>query len=247
MIDAWFDYTSPLSMLTRHLLSAKLGNSGTRIRWHPADGGYEALDPVWFTQAWDRSVRPLAERLGVRVNAVPPRPTSARLALQGYQYALDQGLAEAYSDQVFHAYFVQRADIGEPQALGMAAHRAGLDPERFRSAATSAHYAERHRAAVTQSPPVRVTPTVMCGGYRIEGVPNDAQLARLVAASATSRARVDSPRVAVDRTADPWSRKAGPVWCAAVGALDGDFPEFTGRGDRTLGKRVEQSGVCGAN
>jgi predicted DsbA family dithiol-disulfide isomerase len=200
MIDAWFDFRSPLSMLTRHLLTAELGNSETRVRWHPSEGGDEAWDPAWFAQTWVRSVRPMAERLGVRVNAAPPRPTSTRLALQGYQYALDQGRADAYSEQVFHAYFAESLDIGEPQALGMVAGRAGLDPERFGVAAASTRYAERHLAAVSQWPPVRVTPTVVCGGYRIEGVPNKAQLAKLVAASTRPRVRAGCPRPTAERS-----------------------------------------------
>lgn len=183
MIDAWFDYRFPLSMLTRHLLTRELGDTGLQARWHPSECADDTWDPAWLARAWDRSVRPLAERLGVRVHTAPPRPASTRLALHGYQYALDEGRADAYNDQVFHARFAQRLDIGDPQTLRMIAFRAGLEPDRFIAAASSPHYAERHRAAVGKWPPVKVAPTLVCRGYRIEGVPSPAQLARLVAAS----------------------------------------------------------------
>lgn len=222
MIDAWFDFGSPLSMLARHLLYAEIGNRGTPIRWHPHEGGDGVRDSAWLAQVWDRSVRPLADRLGVRVSTAPPRPTSTRLALQGYQYALDQGRADAYGEQVFHAHFVERLDISEPQSLEAIARRAGLDPKLFSAAAASAHYAKRHLAAVSQWP-VRVTPTVVCGGYRIEGVPTKAQLVKLAAASARSRAGAGADH--------PWAA-----------AEHGAFLRFFELDELVLDKPVEQCG-----
>ncbi|MFE0776496.1 DsbA family protein [Streptomyces sp. NPDC058861] len=183
VIDAWFDFGCPFSMLTRRLLAAEFGDFGPAVRWYPHEAPGGARNRLPAARVWERGVRPLADRLGVPVHREPPPPAPTRLALQGYHYAVDRGRGSAYSDQVFDAYFRERLDIADPGVLAGAAGRAGLDPERFLAAVDSPRYAQRHRTAVARWPSVRTTPTVVSGGYRVEGVPNAVQLARIVALS----------------------------------------------------------------
>ncbi len=183
VIDAWFDFGCPFSMLTRRLLAAEFEDFGPAVRWYPHEAAGAARNRLPAARVWESGVRPLADRLGVPVHREPPPYAPTRLALQGYHYAVDRGRGAAYCDQVFDAYFRERLDIAEPVVLSGAAGRAGLDPERFLAAVDSPRYARRHRTAVARWPSVRTTPTVVSGGYRVEGVPNPVQLARLAALS----------------------------------------------------------------
>jgi predicted DsbA family dithiol-disulfide isomerase len=254
-IDSWFDYGCPSSMITRHFLTEELSGSGVQVRWHPHEGRSGAWDPVWSAQYWDRSVRPLADRMGVRVSPVAPAVTSTRLALQGYQYAADHGRADAYSDQVFSARFTEGQDIADLAVLAEAARRAGLDPERFGAAARSPHYVRRHLEAVTPRRSVRIAPTVVADGYRVEGVPTGAQMAKLIALSRSSpRASSPSSKAALrrlpgERNAAGRQRARGArlAGCSVVEVAEGDLQEFVERDGDTAGQPVEEPGVrrCG--
>ncbi|MFI6644727.1 DsbA family protein [Streptomyces sp. NPDC050504] len=184
-IDFWFDYTCPLSLLTRRVVADAIRGTGTRMTWHPFElrpGG--SVWPVFPDKVWENAVMPLAERIGVVLTGPPPVPIPpTRLAFQGLQYALDRDLADHYSDRVFAAYFVERRDIADMATLAGVARATGLDPEEFSTAAVSEDLAERHRQALRRAEgAVKVIPTLVVGSRRIEGVPSKDQIARLVAA-----------------------------------------------------------------
>ncbi|MEI7033727.1 DsbA family oxidoreductase [Streptomyces pratensis] len=204
VINVWFDFGCPFSYLLRRVLSKPLAESGTRACWHARDAESGVLkEPVTAARIWKHSVRPLAGRLGVAVSDLAPRPVSTRLAVQGYQYALDRGRGCAYREQVFSAFFARAQDVSRAKVLAEAAGRAGLDPEHFEAVAGSRYYLDRHLAAAARCPSVRTTPTLGIGDYVLEGVPGDAQLARLLAANARSWAggrRVLSEGVIFDMT-----------------------------------------------
>ncbi|MCX4745635.1 DsbA family protein [Kitasatospora sp. NBC_01287] len=192
-IEAWFDYRCPLSMVTHRLLTAVAAAHGAELRWHPHENrGGASWDPVPSARAWQYGTRPLAARLGVTVAERPPAPVrSARLAFLGYQFALEHGVGERYSEQVFAAHFAAGLDIADPAVLARIASRCGLDPLDFRAALADERYAELHRSALAEGSghgPVRLTPTTVIGDRRIEGVPDLAQLDRLL-----TRAQLAAP------------------------------------------------------
>lgn len=181
-IDFWFDYTCPFSLLTYRVLGDTFGGSSMRVRCHPHERPRaRSSEPLTPRHVWDHSVRPLSERVGLTLGDCPPMSAPAtRLAFQGYQYARDQGRGRAYSDQVFSAYFSDHLDIEGLPVLTRAAQRAGLDPRRFGEAAVSEHYAARHLAALEETgATVELTPTIIAGTRRIEGVPTSEQIQRL--------------------------------------------------------------------
>ncbi|MCZ7416819.1 MULTISPECIES: DsbA family oxidoreductase [unclassified Streptomyces] len=189
VIRIWFNYVSPFSMLTRRLLGSALADPAVEVRWLPHEGGGQRLGaPPPSALVWEFGVRRLAWRLGLEIGRSAPPPTGGRLALRGYQYACDQGLGEEYSEHVYAAYFLEKHDIGQLGPLVRVAGLAGLEPEAFRRAVTSQHYAQRHRAALREGRNVTVVPTLACGGHRIEGVPTVAQIERLTAGAAPLRA-----------------------------------------------------------
>lgn len=52
---------------------------------------------------------------------------NSRLALEASEYARDMGKYERFHEQVFHAYFTEAIDIGEPEELCAVAAECGLD------------------------------------------------------------------------------------------------------------------------
>src|SRR5205807_5099896 len=98
------------------LKEAVAGKDG-RIEWMPFElrpAPTPTLKPEgdYLQQAWQRSIYPLAEKLGVEIKlpTVSPQPYTS-LAFQGLEFAKDHGHADAYNDAVFRAFFQHSRDI----------------------------------------------------------------------------------------------------------------------------------------
>lgn len=60
------------------------------------------------------------------------RPFSrSRRALEGAEFALEHGLADAYHESLYHGYWDEDLDIADRGTLRQLAARAGLDPDQF--------------------------------------------------------------------------------------------------------------------
>lgn len=127
----------------------------------------------YLRTAWERSVYPMAERLGaeIRLPAVSPQPYT-RLAFEGLQYAKDHGKAGEYNDRVFRAFFQESRDIGRAEVLAELASEIGLDGADFRRALQAGEYRERHRRALEHAygeRRVRAVPLFVVGNRLLEG------------------------------------------------------------------------------
>ncbi|MEV6960232.1 DsbA family protein [Streptomyces sp. NPDC051207] len=188
-IDFWFNYSCPLSFLTRRLLLRAAQESGARIRSHPFEHRPGIRNAVFSQRVWEHTVLPLAARLDVPMGEAPPMSaTDTRPASRGYRYARDRKRGEAYSDQVFSAHFQEQAGIGDPAVLEQLAGRAGLDPGEFRAALAARERTEHPRPTPEEGKiPVTLTPTIVSGHLRIEGVPTAEQFHRLLQGAGSGR------------------------------------------------------------
>ncbi len=77
-------------------------------------------------------IKPEADALGLPMNLpnFSPHPYTT-LAFQGYYFAKEQGLGEAYNNLVFTTFYVNEKDIGELPILDEILINLGLDPECF--------------------------------------------------------------------------------------------------------------------
>jgi predicted DsbA family dithiol-disulfide isomerase len=69
--------------------------------------------------------------------------SNSRLALQAGEYARDQGLYDAFHENMFHAYFTESLDIGNPDVIAAVAAKSGLNAKETLAAVKDGRYASR--------------------------------------------------------------------------------------------------------
>jgi len=94
-----------------------------------------ALDPKgdYLKNAWQNSVYPLAERLGIKM-VLPPLQPRSRLAHEASHWARSQGHFDDYHAEIFRAFFERGEDIGDEEVLISLAVELGLDSRSLRNA-----------------------------------------------------------------------------------------------------------------
>ena len=100
----------------------------------------------YLQRAWQQSVYPLAERMGVliRLPRVSPQPHT-HLAFEGFQYAKEHGKGNAYNRRILEAFFIESQDIGQIDVLTKLAGEVGLDEKDFEEALRTRKYREAHQ------------------------------------------------------------------------------------------------------
>lgn len=69
--------------------------------------------------------------------------SNSRLALMASEFARDQGLHDAFHENMFHAYFTEGLDIGTPAVIAAVAGESGLNAKEMLSAVQDGRYASR--------------------------------------------------------------------------------------------------------
>ena len=69
--------------------------------------------------------------------------SNSRLALMASEFARDQGLYESFHENMFHAYFTEALDIGNPDVIAAVAGKSGLKEEETLNAFRNGTYASR--------------------------------------------------------------------------------------------------------
>lgn len=128
----------------------------------------------YLQTAWQRSVYPLANQLGItmKLPEVSPQPCT-NLAFQGLEYAKDHRTGDAYNDAVFRAFFQQSRDIGDIDVLTEIATDVGLDADEFRQALARQTHRDRVQDLLLtahRSFGVAAVPTMIIGQHRLEGL-----------------------------------------------------------------------------
>ncbi|MCV2219516.1 DsbA family oxidoreductase [Thauera sp. Sel9] len=188
-ITLYSDYVCPYCLLAEKVLSDAIGNRDIDITWRPfelrpaPEPTLRPEDP-YLPSVWQRSVYPLAERLGVpiRLPSISPQPRTAK-AFELLAMARDQGLDNAYSLRVLRAFFQEDRDIGEPEILIELAAEIGLDPDEARHALENGTYAQRHREAqrhAREEMQITSVPTIVVGKQVFRGTPPLDELKRAI-------------------------------------------------------------------
>lgn len=180
-ITVYSDYVCPFCLLAEKVLSEAIGERDIPITWR----AFELRpDPVptlrpedpYLPAVWQRSVYPLAERLGVpiRLPSISPQPRTAK-AFELLALAQDTGLDHAYSMRVLQAFFQEDRDIGDTDTLVELAAEVGLDADEARLALENGTYAERHQEALRhahEDMAITSVPTIVIGHTVFRGTPS---------------------------------------------------------------------------
>lgn len=187
-IQVWSDYVCPFCMLAEGPLEEAVEGLDVEIEWKPFELRAEPKptlrpeDP-YLPEIWKRAVYPMARRLGVDITlpTVSPQPYT-RLAFEGWQFAVEHGLGDAYNQRMFRAFFQESLDLGRLDVLVGLAEEIGLDGPAYRKALEDGTYYERHQDALRDAEANRVqaVPTILVGDTRLEGVPSTAQIRKAV-------------------------------------------------------------------
>ena len=91
------------------------------------------------------------------------------LALQGAEYAIDQGKMHAWIDAVYHASFVTGKNIGDQEALLAIARQVGLDAGELAARLEQGYYKQRLLDHDAECAAIKLewVPTVYAGDVRI--------------------------------------------------------------------------------
>jgi predicted DsbA family dithiol-disulfide isomerase len=102
------------------------------------------LDPDgdYLRNAWNNSVYPLAEKLGVYMKLPPVQPRTRR-AHEAAHWARSKGHFDEYNAAVFGAFFERGTDIGRVDVLVGLASALGMDGDALRLSLKTREYEEQ--------------------------------------------------------------------------------------------------------
>jgi predicted DsbA family dithiol-disulfide isomerase len=120
-------------------------------------------------QVWKR-ISAMAEAEGLPIS--PPSVfTNSRAALAACEYARELGKDEAFEERIYRAYFVEGANIGDPELIARLGAEAGLDPAAVAEAIKSPHYEMKlkNNALAASQRQVSGVPTFFIGEFSLVG------------------------------------------------------------------------------
>lgn len=172
------DFVCPYCIVAKAALKEALKETGIKARiitqpYELTEEPHERVDTYHDEERKSRYrvLEEPARQLGLDAKfppAVCPRPYT-RLAFEGFHFAQERGYGDAYSDLMYHAYFIDEKDIGDLEVLTELAGSLGLDQNEFKEALTSGTYTEKEKEAVSYSKnelKITCVPTLFINGKR---------------------------------------------------------------------------------
>ncbi|MCD7035017.1 DsbA family oxidoreductase [Metabacillus sp. GX 13764] len=179
-IQVFSDFVCPFCFIGETPLKQAAEGKDVEIEFMPFELRPYPEEPMspnssYIKQSFERSVKPLADRFGVEMDMpfhLDPVPHT-HLAHQGYQFAKENGKAEAYVDAVFKAYWQKGINIGDAVELTEIAREIGLNEKAFNEALAEGTYKPEHKEAIRiayEEAGVQAVPTFIVGSQKLEGL-----------------------------------------------------------------------------
>ena len=197
-IKVYSDYVCPFCFLAEFPLKEAVQGKEVEVEWmpfelRPAPNPTLRPEGQYLQQAWQKSVYPMAERMGVeiRLPRVSPQPHTD-LAFEGFQNAKKRGKGNEYNDRILRAFFQEEQDIGDLDVLVKLAEETGLDETDFRNALVSHKYRQKHQQALqhAQEIGVEAVPTFIIGNRVLTGVQDRETLERAIEEAAKVKQQI---------------------------------------------------------
>lgn len=177
-IEIYSDYVCPFCLLAKKPLEEAIKGKDVELEWMPFElrpYPNPTLEPEgdYLRNAWQQSIYPMAERLGVPIvlPKVSPQPHT-HLAFEGYQYAKEQGKGNDYNDRMLRAFFQEEQNIGDIDVLTQLAGEIGLNQVEYRNALETRKYKEVHQEALKKAYSTNITavPAFIIGDTHVAGM-----------------------------------------------------------------------------
>ncbi|CAI8919129.1 DsbA family oxidoreductase [Bacillus pseudomycoides] len=189
-MKVYSDFICPFCFLAKGPLDEVAKEKDVEIEWMPFElrpSPYAKIDP-WQEpdklSSWDSFILPTAKKLGVEMSLprVSPHPYT-HFAFEGYQFAKEHGLENAFHHRVFTAFFQEEQNIEEIDVLTKLAGEVGLSEAEFKEALITRKYKEKHQKAIQHAydeANIMAVPTVMIGDEVIQGLASKEMLERVI-------------------------------------------------------------------
>ncbi|WP_276498219.1 DsbA family oxidoreductase [Pontibacter litorisediminis] len=190
-IQVYSDYVCPYCFFGEVVLQRALKGleDKVQVEWMPFElrpYPTPTLKPAedYLQTTWANSVYPMGKQLDVPIvlPKVSPQPYT-HLAFEGYQFAKEHGLGEAYTHRMFRAFFQEEQDIGDVEVLVKLAKEVGLDEKAYREALDTRKYKEAHQRELRKAYEevgVTAVPTFMIADKQVRGLLREEDLRRLI-------------------------------------------------------------------
>lgn len=188
-IDVFVDYVCPFCFLVEPAIDELKRDRDVEVTIRPFE---LRPDPVptlrpeddYLPRVWKQSVYPMADRVGVPVTlpSISPQPRTEK-AFMVLQLAQERGLAEAYSEAMFAAFFQQDRNIGLDEVIIAVATGVGLDRDEVVAALNSEERRTRQRADqkyAVNTVGIDAVPGIVVEGQVLRGVPSANRLKKVV-------------------------------------------------------------------
>ena len=138
------------------------------------------MDPKTREALWDR-IGSRGAAAGVEMKA-PRTLANSMLALQAGEFAIDAGVAEAFEDRIFSAYFSEGLNIGQRGLLLNLGVEVGLDRAALGEALDSGRYAMRikNNAMSASQKGISGVPTFLIGDWPLVGAQSEDVMRRVL-------------------------------------------------------------------
>ncbi|MGJ7541005.1 DsbA family oxidoreductase [Brevibacterium luteolum] len=188
-IDVFVDYVCPFCFLVEPAIEELKRDRDVEVTIRPFE---LRPDPVptlrpedeYLPRVWKQSVYPMSDRVGLPITlpSVSPQPRTDK-AFMVLQLAQEQGLAEAYTEAMFSAFFQQDRNIGLDEVIIDVATSVGLNRAEVEEALRSEERRDRQRAAqdyAVHTVGIDSVPGIVVEGQVLRGVPSATRLKKVV-------------------------------------------------------------------
>lgn len=188
-IDVFVDYVCPFCFLVEPAIEELKRDRDVAVTIRPFE---LRPDPVptlrpedeYLPRVWKQSVYPMSDRVGLPITlpSVSPQPRTDK-AFMVLQLAQEHGLAEAYTEAMFSAFFQQDRNIGLDEVIIDVATSVGLDQAEVEEALRSEERRDRQRAAqdyAVNTVGIDSVPGIVVEGTVLRGVPSATRLKKVV-------------------------------------------------------------------
>lgn len=188
-IDVFVDYVCPFCFLVEPAIEELKRDRDVEVTIRPFE---LRPDPVptlrpedeYLPRVWKQSVYPMSDRVGLPITlpSISPQPRTDK-AFMVLQLAQERGLAEAYTEAMFSAFFQQDRNIGLDEVIIDVATSVGLDRAEVEEALRSEERRDRQRADqdyAVHTVGIDSVPGIVVEGQVLRGVPSATRLKKVV-------------------------------------------------------------------